>query len=385
MDNFTFHNPTKILFGTGQIAALSTLIPASATVLLVYGGGSIFKNGVHAQVTAALAGYRVIEFGGVEANPDYDTLMKAVAIARAEKEVFVLAVGGGSVLDGAKFIAAAVPYAGEPWDMLVDHGASVNSALPLGTVLTLPGTGSEANGAAVISRRAIQEKLHFISAHVFPTFSILDPNVTMSLPTVQTANGIGDAFVHVLEQYLTYPVNAAVQDRFAEGVLQVLIEESAKVLAAPNNYDARANIMWATTMALNGILSPGVPQDWASHMIGHELTALHGIDHARTLAVVLPSLLEVKQTEKWEKLLQYGSRVWGLTAGTEAERVAAAIAKTRAWFEGLGINTHLSDYVTPGNTAEQVATRLAARGMTALGERADIVPATVTEILTRAA
>ncbi len=385
MDNFTFQNPTKIVFGQDQIAALADLVPAAATVLLVYGGGSIFKNGVHAQVAAALAQHRVIEFGGIEANPDYDTLMQAVAIARRETNVFILAVGGGSVLDGAKFIAAAAPYSGEPWAMLQDHGASVQQALPLGTVLTLPGTGSEANGAAVISRRAWQEKLHFISPLVFPTFSILDPKVTMSLPTVQTANGIGDAFVHVLEQYLTYPVNAAVQDRFAESILQVLIDESAKVLAEPNNYDARANIMWATTMALNGILSPGVPQDWASHMIGHELTALHGIDHARTLAVVLPSLLEVKQQEKWEKLLQYGERVWKITAGEPAARVTEAIAKTRAWFEGLGIGTHLSDYVVPDNTAVTVAERLTARGMTALGERADIFPATVTEILTRAA
>jgi NADP-dependent alcohol dehydrogenase len=385
MENFTFHNPTKILFGSGQIASLTTLVPASATVLFVYGGGSIFKNGVHVQVTAALVNHRVIEFGGIEANPDYDTLMKAVELARKEPNVFVLAVGGGSVLDGAKFIAAAANYVGDPWQMLQDHGSSVNSALPLGTVLTLPGTGSEANGAAVISRRAWQEKLHFISPHVFPTFSILDPNVTMSLPTVQTANGIGDAFVHVLEQYLTFPVNAAVQDRFAESILKVLIDESTKVLAQHDNYDARANIMWATTMALNGILSPGVPQDWASHMIGHELTALHGIDHARTLAVVLPSLLTVKRQEKWDKLLQYGERVWDIRTGTTEERVDAVIAQTRAWFEGLGIGTRLSDYVAPDNTAVKVAERLAARGMTALGERADISPATVTEILTRAA
>jgi NADP-dependent alcohol dehydrogenase len=385
MQNFIFQNPTKIVFGSGQISSLSELIPASAPVLLIYGGGSIKQNGVHAQILQALANHRVTEFGGVEANPDFDTLMPAVKLAQRDPETFILAVGGGSVLDGAKFIAAAANYAGDPWQMLVDHGASVLSALPLGTVLTLPGTGSEANGASVISRRAIGEKLHFISPHVFPRFSILDPEVTMSLPTVQTANGIGDAFVHVLEQYLTYPVGAAIQDRFAESVLQVLIEEGAKVLASPQDYAARANVMWATTMALNGILAPGVPQDWASHMIGHELTALYGIDHARTLAVVVPNLLEVKKQEKWEKLLQYGERVWKIREGTETARVAETIAQTRAWFESLGIATQLNSYVPPANTAQTVADRLEQRGMTALGERGDITPPVVKQILELAA
>lgn len=385
MENFTFQNPTKIVFGAGQISALAELVPAKSRVLLIFGSGSIKHNGVHAQVRSALGSREVVECGGVEANPDYDTLMPFVRLAREVPDTFILAVGGGSVLDGAKFVAAAANYAGEPWQILVDHGATVQSALPLGTVLTLPGTGSEANGAAVISRRAIQEKLHFIAPSVFPIFSILDPNVTMSLPTRQTVNGIGDAFVHVLEQYLTYPVGAAVQDRFAEGVLQVLIEEGAKVLASPTDYAARANIMWATTMALNGILSPGVPQDWASHMIGHELTALHGIDHARTLAVVVPSLLEVQKKQKWDKLLQYGERVWDLREGSPESRVAAAIERTRAWFESLGIATKLSAYVTPGNTAGDVSARLEKRGLTAIGERADISPAVVQTILEHAA
>ena len=385
MENFIFQNPTKIVFGTGQIAALSELVPAQSRILLLYGGGSIKTNGVYDQVVAALKGHEIVELGGIEANPDFDTLMPAVELAKAAPNTFILAVGGGSVLDGAKFVAAAAVYEGDPWKILTKHGANVHGALPLGTVLTLPGTGSEANGASVISRRAIGEKLAFISPHVFPKFSILDPNVTMSLPTVQTANGIGDAFVHVLEQYLTYPVGAAVQDRFAESILKVLIEEGAKVLASPNDYAARANIMWATTMALNGILSPGVPQDWASHMIGHELTAIHGIDHARTLAIVVPNLMEVKRGEKFEKLLQYGSRVWDINSGTSEERVTAAIAATRKWFESLGIQTHLSDYVVPGNTAAEVSSRLEKRGATALGERGDITPAVVKEILVRAA
>lgn len=385
MENFTFQNPTKIVFGAGQISALSELVPATSRVLLIYGSGSIKQNGVYDQVRKALAGREIAECGGVEANPDFDTLMPFVQMAREVPDTFILAVGGGSVLDGAKFVAAAANYAGDPWQILVDHGATVQAALPLGTVLTLPGTGSEANGAAVISRRAIQEKLHFIAPSVFPIFSILDPKVTMSLPTRQTANGIGDAFVHVLEQYLTYPVGAAVQDRFAESVLRVLIEEGAKVLTSPNDYAARANVMWATTMALNGILSPGVPQDWASHMIGHELTALHGIDHARTLAVVVPSLLEVQKKQKWDKLLQYGERVWDLREGSPESRVTAAIERTRSWFESLGIATKLSAYVIPGNTAGEVSARLEKRGLTAIGERADISPTVVQTILEHAA
>lgn len=385
MNNFVFQNPTKIVFGAGQIAALTTLVPANAPVLLLYGGGSIKQNGVYDQVMQALKGHEIMELGGIEANPDFDTLLPAVAMAKSHPGTFILAVGGGSVLDGAKFVAAAAVHEGDPWNILLQHGASVKSALPLGTVLTLPGTGSEANGASVISRRAIGEKLAFISPHVFPVFSILDPNVTMTLPTVQTANGIGDAFVHVIEQYLTYPVGAAIQDRFAESVMSVLIDEGAKVLAQPNDYASRANIMWATTMALNGILSPGVPQDWASHMIGHELTAIHGIDHARTLAIVVPNLLEVKRAEKFEKLLQYGERVWKITTGTPEQRVTAAIAKTREWFESLGIATKLSAYVEPGNTAANVADRLAKRGAGALGERGDITPDVVKRILDLAA
>lgn len=385
MENFTYHNPTNLVFGSGQISKLSSLIPANAPVLLLYGGGSIKANGVYQQVTDALKGRKVTEIGGVEANPDFDTLMPAVEAARLNADTFILAVGGGSVLDGAKFVAAAAVYEGDPWQMLVDHGASIKAALPLGTVLTLPGTGSEANGSSVISRRAIGEKLHFTSDLAFPVFSILDPTVTMSLPTVQTVNGIGDAFVHVIEQYLTYPVDAAIQDRFAESVMRVLVEESAKVLAKPDDYASRANIMWACMNALNGILGTGVPQDWASHMIGHELTALYGIDHARTLAIVVPNLLEVKKKEKWAKLLQYGERVWDIREGSEESRVAEAISKTRAWFEGLGIATKLSAYVKPEDTAAKVADRLEKRGMTGLGEHGDISPAVVREILEKAA
>ena len=386
MENFTFHNPTRIHFGRGQISKLDRELPATARVLLLAGGGSIKQNGVYAQVKAALGARTVVEFFGVEANPDYDTLMRAVGIARRERLDWILPVGGGSVLDGAKFVAAAVPYAGEdPWQILVTQGTKLTAALPIGAVLTLPATGSEANGAAVISRRAIKEKLAFISPVVFPKFSILDPETTFSLPARQIANGIGDAFCHVIEQYLTYPADAAVQDRFAESVLRVLIDEGPKTLAHPTDYTARANLVWAATCALNGFIGVGVPQDWATHVIGHELTALHEIDHARTLAIVLPNLMQVQRATKRAKLLQYAERVWDLRDGSDDARIDAAIAKTRAFYESLGIKTRLSDYNVPATTAAEVAQRLAKRGVSAIGERGDITPAKVEEILRLAA
>jgi NADP-dependent alcohol dehydrogenase len=386
MENFTFHNPTRIHFGKGQITQLAKEIPADARVLLLAGGGSIKANGVLAQVQAALGSRTVREFWGVEANPDFDTLMQAVALARQEKLDWVLPVGGGSVLDGAKFVAAAVPFAGDPWDFVVNHGGGIKSALPIAAVLTLPATGSEANCFSVISRRALKEKLAFGHPAVFPRCSILDPETTMSLPATQTANGVGDAFCHVLEQYLTFPAEAAVQDRFAEGVLRTLVEIGPKTLANPHDYATRANFVWAATCALNGWISPGVPQDWSTHTIGHELTALHGIDHARTLAIVLPSLLQAQRVQKRGKLLQYAERVWDLRDGSEDARIDGAIAKTRAFYESLGIRTHLSDYqVDATKTAPEVARRLAARGMNAFGERGDITPAKVEAILRAAA
>ncbi|MBS0631391.1 MAG: iron-containing alcohol dehydrogenase [Verrucomicrobia bacterium] len=385
MDNFTFHNPTRLHFGRGQIAALNTELPADARVLLLAGGGSIKQNGVYAQVKAALGTRPTVEFFGVEANPDFDTLMRAVEIARREKSDWILAVGGGSVLDGAKFVAAAVPYAGDPWEILTQRGAGIKAALPLGAVLTLPATGSEANSFSVISRRAQQEKLAFGHPLVFPRFSVLDPETTFSLPPRQVANGIGDAFCHVMEQYLTYPADAAVQDRFAESILRILIEVGPKTLAQPTDYTARADLVWAATWALNGAIGAGVPQDWATHMIGHELTALHGLDHARTLAIVLPSLLQVQRKAKREKLLQYAERVWDLRDGTEDARIDTAIKRTRQFYESIGIPTRLSDYNVSADTASAVARRLEARGMVQLGERGDITPAVVEAILRLAA
>lgn len=385
MENFTFANPTRIHFGRGQIAALARELPASARVLLLAGGGSIKQNGVLKQVKEALGSRAVTEFWGVEANPDYDTLMKAVELVRREKLDWILPVGGGSVLDGAKFVAAAAVYAGDPWQILTGEGEKVSAALPIGAVLTLPATGSESNGASVISRRARREKLAFISPHVFPRFSILDPETTFSLPARQIANGVGDAFCHVIEQYLTYPVHADIQDRFAESILRVLIDVGPQTLARPQDYDARANFVWAATCALNGFIGAGVPQDWATHTIGHELTALHDIDHARTLSIVLPALLQVQRETKRAKLLQYAERVWDVREGSDEARIDAAIERTRAFFTSLGLPTRLSDCQVKAEVAEQVAQRLAARGVKGIGEHGDLTPPRIAELLRLAA
>jgi NADP-dependent alcohol dehydrogenase len=382
VENFQYKNPTKILFGKGQIACMAREVPGGAKIMLTFGGGSIRRNGVYQQVRAALGNRAVIDFGGIEPNPDHATLMRAVEAARSERVDFLLAVGGGSVLDGTKFIAAAIPYPGDPWDFVREGGRGLHSAVPLATVLTLPATGSESNTNAVISRRETGEKLAFSSPLVYPQFAVLDPETTYSLPPAQVANGIVDAFVHTFEQYMTYPVQAVLQDRLAEGILMTLIEVGPRTLAEPLDYQGRANFMWAATMALNGLIGNGVPQDWATHMIGHELTALYGIDHARTLAAILPHLLRVQSKGKGEKLLQYGKRVWGLTESTSSERIEAAIAKTETFFESLGIPTRLSAYHAAPDTPALVAARLAQRQALPLGERGDIDAEKVKEILT---
>ncbi len=367
MDAFTFRNPTEIIFGRDQIAAIASRIPTEVTVLLAYGGGSIKRNGVYDQVKAALAGRRVVEFAGIEPNPEYETCRTAIDLVRRERVGFILAVGGGSVLDAAKLIAAgAVFTGGDPWEILRTTGAVVHAALPLGTVLTLPATGSEANGNSVISRKATGEKLHFTSAHVYPVFSVLDPATTMSLPTKQVRNGIVDAFVHVCEQYLTRPAAAPLQDRLAESVLQTLVEVGPAVLANPQDYAARASLMWSATIALNNLLGCGVPQDWATHMIGHEVTAFYGLDHAETLAIVMPGVWRHKFAAKQAKLTQYGRRVFGVD-GAEA-----AIASTEAFFASIGMPTRLSAYgIEAAEAAARVEARFRAR-QAGYGEDGDI-------------
>ena len=373
MNNFNFYNPVRILFGKGKIAEIGKYIPENARIMITYGGGSIMKNGVYDQVKAALKGKDVVEFGGIEANPRYETLMKAVEKIKAEKVDFLLAVGGGSVLDGTKFIAAAVYYEGESaWDIAA-RMKPIRKAMPLAAVLTLAATGSEMNSGGVVTREETHEKLAFGSPLLFPQFSVLDPEITFSLPPRQVANGIVDSYIHVMEQYLTYPVNSPVQDRFAEGILLTLIEEGPKAINNPEpDYENRANLMWAATMALNGELSLGVKTDWATHMIGHELTAYHGIDHAVTLAIVLPGVMRLLKEKRSEKLLQYAERVWNITEGSDKDRIERAIVKTEQFFKSLGMGIRLSDHEVGQETIDRIIERFEGRRMTHVGNQKDI-------------
>lgn len=380
MYNFEYQNPVKIIFGKGEISKVGKNIPEGSKILLTYGGGSIFKNGVYDQVKASIQGFEVVEFGGIEPNPHYETLMKAVEVVKKENITFLLSVGGGSVLDGTKFIAAAACFQkGDPW-LICSKQIPVIEALPIGAVLTLPATGSEMNGNSVVTRVETTEKLSFNSLLVMPLFSILDPEVIFSLPEKQVANGIVDAFVHVIEQYLTFPVNSPIQDRFAESILITLVEEGPKVLTNRADYEAAANFMWSATMALNGLIGVGVPQDWSTHMIGHELTAYHGIDHARTLAIVLPGVMHIKRKLKKDKLLQLGERVWGIKEGNSDERIDKTIQKTIDFFESVGLPTKLPDYGVSTDTIDIICDRFLKRGYK-LGEKSDIDPAEIRMIL----
>lgn len=383
MLNFNFKNQTEILFGKGQIKEAKSRLPRDAKVLFLYGGGSIKRNGVYTDVLNLLDGVQFEEFAGVEPNPTLETLMQAVELVRSKQLNFILAVGGGSVIDGAKFVAAAAHFDGEPWDILA-KGAAFSSALPIGAVLTLPATGSESNGNSVVTNKATAQKRGFGSELVQPVFAVLDPVYTYSLPAKQVGNGVVDAFVHVIEQYLTYPVNAPLQDRFAEGILQTLISEGPKALATPEDYHVRANVMWAATMALNGLIGKGVPQDWATHMIGHELTALFGLDHAQTLAIVLPTLMYVQREQKRQKLLQFGRRVFDINSGNEDELIDKTIKATQDFFEHMGVKTRLSDYNLTAADIDKLVANLERNGMTALGEHGDIDLAKARQILTLA-
>jgi alcohol dehydrogenase YqhD (iron-dependent ADH family) len=372
MLNFELYNPTKLVFGKGQIEKLGDLVPKGAKILLAYGGGSIFKNGIHEQVINNLKGHEIVEFSGIEANPHFETLMKAVAIVKEEKIDFILAVGGGSVIDGVKFISGAVNYKGDPIEILQKRILIKENALPFGTVLTLPATGSEMNSGAVVTIEATKEKLSFGGSALFPKFSICDPTVIKSLPKRQLQNGVVDAYTHVMEQYLTYPHEGYLQDRIAEGILQTLIEIGPEVVEKPKDYALASNFMWSCTMALNGLIQKGVPNDWATHMIGHELTAMYGIDHARTLAIIAPSLYKVMFETKKEKLAQYGKRIFNLT-GTDDEIANEAIAKTVEFFHTMGMDTKLSDYTKDyDKTADFIVNRFDERGWKGLGEKQNI-------------
>ena len=382
MNNFEFKNPTKIIFGKNTIEKLENEIPKGAKVLVVYGGGSIKQNGIYDQVIKALASYDVVAFGGIPANPEYAVLMDALKVIKEEKVTYLLAVGGGSVIDGTKFLSSAAVYKGDtPWDLL-SKNIRTEKGMPFGTVLTLPATGSEMNSGAVITRTETKEKRTMGGPGLFPEFSILDPQVITSIPKRQLANGLTDAFTHVLEQYMTYPNGAILQDRFAESILQTIIEIAPKILKDPTDYKTASNFMWSCTMALNGLIQKGVPTDWAIHAMGHELTALFGIDHARTLAIVAPSHYKYNFETKKEKLAQYGERVWNITAGNTEDKAHAAIEKTVAFFHALGIDTKLSDYTKDyEGTAEEIAQRFTDRGWLGLGEHQTLSPDKVEEIL----
>ena len=375
MLNFELYNPVNYVFGKGQIAKLTELVPSNTKILIAYGGGSIFKNGVYDQVKSALPNHDILEFGGIEPNPRFETLMKAVEIIRAEKIGFILAVGGGSVIDGVKFISAAVNFEGDEADILKKRilFKDVSKVIPFGTVLTLPATGSEMNSGAVVTIEATQEKLTLGGSALFPVFSIVDPTVITSLPKRQLQNGVVDAFTHVMEQYLTYTHDALLQDRISESILQTLIEIGPDVVENPNDYKLASNFVWSATMALNGLIQKGVPSDWATHMIGHELTALYEIDHARTLAIIGPNLYRVMFDTKKDKLAQYGQRVWNIQGNSTEEIAKKAIEKTVEFFHKMGMKTKLSENAENiEKTADFIVNRFEERGWKAMGEKQNI-------------
>lgn len=372
MNNFVFYNPTKIVFGKDTIESLNKLIPESNSVLITYGGGSIKRNGVYEQVKQALGNRRVFEFGSIEPNPHYETCMKCVDYIKENNIDFVLAVGGGSVIDATKFIVSAYYYDKEDkWEILETNGKYIKKALPFGCVLTLPATASEMNNGAVITKEATLEKRAFHSEYAFPKFSILDPQTTFTLPKKQISNGIADTFVHVMEQYLTYPVRNQISDRFAESIITTLLEEAPKVFADPMDYDVRANLMWAATMGLNGWIACGAVQDWATHMIGHELTAFHNIDHGTTLSIVLPGVMKIQREEKGEKIIQLGERVFGIKEGDKQERITKTIEEVEKFFKSIHIPTRLSEVGLDQSCIEPIVQRMKERNW-ALGENGTI-------------
>ena len=387
MFNFDFYNPTHIVFGKDRLSELNALVPKDAKVLITYGGGSAVRSGLIDRIVAALGDRKVEQFGGIEPNPSLETCERAVAFIKEHGVDFVLAVGGGSVVDATKLIVMGATYDGPVIDVMKAGVPEVPvemvpNPLPFGTVMTLPATGSEMNNGAVITYG--DGKFPVFSSLVFPKFSMLDPTLTFTLPEKQVKNGVIDTFVHTTEQYLTYPVDGRIQDRFSEGILKTMIEIGKETVENPENYDIRANHVWASTLALNGLIGAGVPQDWATHLIGHELTAVYHLDHGITLAIVLPALLEVKKADKLDKLAQYATRVWHITEGIKEEKADKAIAKTREFFESLGVSTHLKDYGLGAEAVDKIVKQLEDHGMTRLGEKGDVTPEVAREILTRA-
>ncbi len=376
MENFVFQNPTKIIFGKGMIARIAKEIPEGKKVMVTFGGGSVKKNGVYEQVRQALEGRDFIEFWGIESNPAIETLRKAIQLGKEHRVDFLLAVGGGSVLDGTKLISAGLLYEGDAWELVLK--GEMTRTIPMGAVLTLPATGSEMNRGAVISRKETAEKYPFYSN--YPVFSVLDPAVTATLPPYQVACGIADTFIHVMEQYMTIPGQSRLMDRWAEGIIHTLVEIAPKIVEKQDNYDLMADFMLSATMGLNGFIALGVRQDWATLMIGHELTALHGLTHGATLTIVLPGLWRTLKSKKQAKLLQYGERIWGITEGSEEERVNSAIEKTEAFFRSLGLPTRLGDVQIGDDTILEIERRFNERKV-GFGEDGDVTGVLAREIL----
>ncbi len=376
MNNFIFHNPTELVFGKGEIARLPKLIPAGKKIMMTFGGGSVRKNGIYDEVVAALKGREWVEFWGIESNPAVETLREAIALGREHEVDFLLAVGGGSVIDGTKLIAAGLLYDGDPWDIVLRGTAE--RQVPMGTVLTMSATGSEMNSGAVISRHETKEKYAFYGA--YPLFSILDPETLYSLPYRQIACGLADTFVHVFEQYMTTPGQSRLMDRWAEGILHTVVEIAPKIRENQHDYAVMSEYMLGATLALNDMIRMGVTQDWATHMIGHEITALHGLTHGATLAIVINGTLRVLREQKRGKLLQYGERIWGITGGTEEERLDRTIAANEAFFRSLGLSTRLSEEGIGEQTIAEIERRFNAAGK-ALGEAHNVTGTVARTIL----
>ena len=377
MLNFEFQNPTKLIFGKGSIAKIERQFSRPTKIMLTFGGGSVKRNGVYDQVINALKGHEIVEFWGIEPNPKVETLRRAVELGKAENVEFIIAVGGGSTLDGTKLIACAICSEHDAWDLVLDP-TKVERAIPFASVMTMPATGSEMNNGAVISNLATAEKFAFYS--YYPQFSILDPEVTYSIPPYQVACGIADTFVHVMEQYLTAPNINPLMDRWAEGILLNLIEIAPQIQETPQDYDLMSQYMFSATMGLNRFISMGVPQDWATHNIGHELTALHGVTHGESLSIVLPGTMTVLSEQKHDKILQYGERVWGITEGTDGIRIAEAIGRTEQFFSQLGLATRLSQLNIGEDTIAEIERRFNDRKVQ-LGECKNVTGAVARAIL----
>ena len=334
MYNFTFHVPTTIHFGKGQISHLADLAGYGKKVLLCYGGGSIKRNGIYDQATKILsdAGLEIFELSGVEPNPRIQTVRRGVELCRKESIDMILAIGGGSTIDCANVVAAGAKYDGDAWDLVI-HPELIKAALPIFSVLTLAATGSEMDAFAVISDMTKNEKWGTAAECLKPTMSVLDPTYTFSVPARQTAAGTADMMSHTFENYFSMDDGAYVQKRMAEALLKTMIHYGPIALEKPDDYDARANLMWAASHAINGLVGEGCAPAWCVHPMEHELSAFYDITHGEGLAILTPAWMEHVLSEKTEKqFATYGRNVWGLTGTDDAPVAREAIARTRQFF-----------------------------------------------------